>query len=175
MGCRIVAADLSQVQLGLHRKYASQLAFDSAVEDRLQLDVCDMNCLESESFDAVVCYGGPLSYIFEQAPVALRECVRVCKREGHVLASVMSLWGTAHRFLSGVLTVPPEGNRKVTDTGDLTPENWDGATHRCHMFRSGELREVVRRAGLTVLAMSPLCILWTPWPPPPAAGTACNA
>ena len=40
MGCRIVAADMSQVQLDLHRKCAQALGFDDAVEDRLQLDVC---------------------------------------------------------------------------------------------------------------------------------------
>jgi 2-polyprenyl-3-methyl-5-hydroxy-6-metoxy-1,4-benzoquinol methylase len=163
MGCRVVAADISQVQLDLHRKYAKESAFDDAVEDRLQLDVCDMHSLEAESFDAVVCYGGPLSYVFEKAPVALQECVRVCKKEGHVLASVMSLWGSAHRLLPGVLAVPPENNRKITDTGDLTPKNWDAATHHCHMFRSGELRQMVSRSGLTVLAMSASNCVSTVW------------
>jgi ubiquinone/menaquinone biosynthesis C-methylase UbiE len=163
MGCRVVAADISQVQLDLHRKYAEELAFDDAVEDRLRLDVCDMSRVESESFDAVVCYGGPLSYAFERAPVALGECVRVCKRGGLVFASVMSLWGGAHRFLQGVLAVPPKSNRKITDTGDLTPRNWEGATHHCHMFRSGELRQMVRRAGLTVLAMSASNCVSTLW------------
>ena len=43
----------------------------------------------------------------------MAECVRVCRVGGHVLASVMSLWGTAHRFLEGVLAVPPEMNRKL--------------------------------------------------------------
>jgi SAM-dependent methyltransferase len=163
MGCRVVAADISQVQLDLHRKYAKALAFDDAVEERLQLDVCDMKSIASASFDAVVCYGGPLSYVFEKAPVALQECARVCKQEGHVLASVMSLWGTSHRFLQGVLTVPPASNRKITDTGDLTPKNWDAATHHCHMFRSGELRQMASRSGLTVLAMSASNCISTVW------------
>jgi SAM-dependent methyltransferase len=163
MGCRVVVADISQVQLDLHRKHAKELAFDDAVEKRLQLDVCEMGCLDRESFDAVICYGGPLSYVFERAPAALGECVRVCKSGGLVLASVMSLWGGAHRFLQGVLTVPPEDNRKITDTGDLTPSNWQAATHHCHMFRSGELRQLVVRAGLTVLAMSASNCVATVW------------
>jgi 2-polyprenyl-3-methyl-5-hydroxy-6-metoxy-1,4-benzoquinol methylase len=163
MGCRVVAADISQVQLDLHRKHAKELAFDDMVEDRVQLDVCDMRSIESESFDAVVCYGGPLSYVFDKAPAALQECVRVCKKKGQVLASVMSLWGAAHRFLQGVLTVPPESNRKITDTGDLTPRNWDAATHYCHMFRSGELRQIASRSGLAVLAMSASNCVSTAW------------
>jgi 2-polyprenyl-3-methyl-5-hydroxy-6-metoxy-1,4-benzoquinol methylase len=163
MGCHVLAADISPVQLELHRKYARELGFENAVEDRLQLDVCDMGCVGTESFDAVVCYGGPLSYVFERAPVALGECVRVCKSGGLVLASVMSLWGGAHRFLRGTLTVPPESNRKITDTGDLSPRNWEGLTHHCHMFRSGELRQLVRHAGLSVLAMAASNCISTVW------------
>jgi len=154
MGCHVVVADISQVQLNLHRKYAEMLGFEEAVEERLKLDICDMSCLSSEAFDAVICYGGPLSYVFDQASSALGECVRVCRRGGHILASVMSLWGAAHRYLEGVLAVPPESNRKITETGNLTPENWDGVRHRCHMFRPDEVRRVVNQEGLTVAAIS---------------------
>ena len=163
MGCRVLVADISQVQLDLHRKHAEELGFEDSVEERLKLDVCDMTCLSDESFDAVVCYGGPLSYVFDQAPSALRECVRVCRRGGYVLASVMSLWGPTHRYLDEVLEVPPENNSKITETGDLTPENWPGVLHRCHMFRPNEVRQLVNRAGLTVDAISAsncLSICW---------------
>ena len=163
MGCRVLVADISQVQLDLHRKHAEELGFEDAVEERLKLDICDMRRLSDESFDAVVCYGGPLSYVFDQAPSALRECVRVCRRGGYVLASVMSLWGPTHRYLDEVLEVPPENNSKITETGDLTPENWPGVLHRCHMFRPNEVRQLVSRAGLTVAAISAsncLSICW---------------
>jgi SAM-dependent methyltransferase len=113
-----------------------------------------MGRLGDESFDAIVCYGGPLSYVLERGADALQECVRVCREGGYILASVMSLWGAAHRYLQGVLEVPPEANRKITDTGELIPENWDGVKHRCHMLRSAELRRMARRSGLAVVAMS---------------------
>lgn len=154
MGCSVVVADISQVQLDLHRKYAEALGFEDAVEERLQLDICDMSCLSSESFDAVICYGGPLSYVFDQASTALGECARVCQKGGYVLASVMSLWGGAHRNLEMVLSVPSESNRKITETGDLTPENWGDVHHRCHMFRPDEVKQMVRQAGLTLVVIS---------------------
>ena len=163
MSCRALVADISQVQLDLHRKHAEELGFEDAVEERLKLDICDMRCLSDESFDAVVCYGGALSYVFDQAPSAMRECVRVCRRGGYVLASVMSLWGPTHRYLDEVLEVPPENNSKITETGDLTPDNWPGVLHRCHMFRPNEVRQLVNRAGLTVDAISAsncLSICW---------------
>ncbi len=154
LGCRVLVTDISQVQLALNEKYAKQHGFENAVEERLQLDVCDMSRLSSESFDSVVCYGGPLSYVFEKAEKALGECVRTCKCGGYVLASVMSLWGGCHRYLEGVLEVPPENNRRITDSGNLAPENLEGATHFCHMFRAKELYGLAERKRLTVLAMS---------------------
>lgn len=154
IGCRVLASDISEGQLELHRKYAKELGFDGSVETRMRLDVCDLSSLDSESFDAVVCYGGPLSYVFERAGEALGECVRVCRRGGHVLASVMSMWGGCHRHLAGVLEIPTRANRRIIETGDLLPENWESVEHRCHMFRSGEFRSLAAEAGLRVVAMS---------------------
>ena len=155
LDCRIVVADLSDVQLKLHKKHAEELGFNGAVENRQLLDICDLSTIESDSFDVVVAYGGPLSYVFERAGIALQECVRVCKENGHVLASVMSLWGSCHKDLKVVLdSVPAEDNRKITSTGDLHPDNWAGTRHQCHLFRSVELRKLAEQSQLQVVAMS---------------------
>ena len=50
-------------------------------------------------FDAVVCYGGPLSYVMERSDDAFAELLRVTRPDGYVLASVMSLAGAARIFL----------------------------------------------------------------------------
>ena len=154
LGCRIVVSDLSQVQLDLNRQHAEDLGFEESVESRLLLDVSDLRSLGSDSFEAVVCYGGALSYVFDQASAAMLECARVCRTGGRVLASVMSLWGTCHRYLEAVLQIPAAANQKITQSGDLTPANWDGVVHRCHMFRARELRDLTEASGLQVTAMS---------------------
>lgn len=154
LGCRVLVGDLSPVQLAEHARRAAEQGFEPAVEERRRLDVCDLSELASASFDAVVCFGGPLSYVFERAPEALAECARVCRPGGAVLASVMSLWGTLHRFLPQVLQVPPEANRRILADGDLSPDNWAGVTHRCHLFRAEELRGLAAGAGLEVLSLS---------------------
>lgn len=164
LGCRVVAGDVSAVQLELHRRYGEEKGFGSCVEERLQLDICDLSKLGTESFDVVTCYGGPLSYVFERAGEALRECVRVCRRGGRVLGSVMTIWGTCHRYLPAVLGLPPEVNRGIEATGNLDPATWKESTHHCHMYRSAELRELVQDCGLRVVAMSAsngLSINWT--------------
>ena len=163
LDCRILVADISPVQLDLNRMHGEESGFAKAVEDWVQLDVCDLGDLEPASFDAVVCYGGALSYVFERAAEAVGGCTRVLKKDGAFLASVMSLWGTAHNALRGVLDVPVEHNKRITDTGDLTPENYPTGHHFCHMYHAGELRVLLERVGLKVVAMAASNCLSTQW------------
>jgi SAM-dependent methyltransferase len=163
LNCQILVADISPVQLDLNRKHGEELSFAAAVENWVQLDICDLTDLEPASFDAVVCYGGALSYVFERASEAVGECTRVLKKDAVLLASVMSLWGTAHNALRGVLDIPPEENQIITDTGDLTPESYPTGHHFCHMYRAGEFRDLLRCAGLEVVAMAASNCLSTQW------------
>lgn len=163
LGCQVLVTDLSEVQLTLNRQKAHELGFAPAVEGWLRLDVCEMGVIESESFDAVVCYGGPFSYVFERADRAVQECARLLKPGGVLLSSAMSLWGTAHAFLGGVLDIPPELNRVILHTGDLTPQTQPDSTHYCHMFRAEEYRDLHERNGLQILCMSASNGLTTGW------------
>lgn len=147
--CHVVVGDISAVQLALNRQQAGELGFAAAVEDWLLMDICDMSVLPDESFDAVVAYGGPLSYVFEQRTMALDECIRVTKRGGTILLSVMSLWGSAHAFLPEIWGLPAELNREIIRSGDTIE-----GRHRCHMYRSAEFRRLLDRPELTLLAMS---------------------
>ena len=45
LDCRVTVADLSKVQLRLHKQYAKEFSFDHAVESRHRLDICDMSSL----------------------------------------------------------------------------------------------------------------------------------
>jgi len=166
IGARLVLVDLSAGQLELNHQKAVELGFDHAVERRLQLDMCDMGVLEDDTFDAVVCYGGPLSYVFEQAGRALGEVRRVLKPGRVALFSVMSLWGTVHQFLNGVLKLPAEVNRPIIRTGDLCPETLPEGKHHAHMYRAPELRELLEAHGLSVLEMSASNCVSTVWKEP---------
>jgi SAM-dependent methyltransferase len=163
MGCRILIADISQAQLDLNKRYGEEYGFASSVEDWIQLDICDLSNLDAESFDTVLCYGGPLSYVFDQAGDALLECKRVLKPGGTILCSVMSIWGAARGALDRVLDIPPEQNRRIVDTGDLTPDSLPESEHFAHMYRASELRDLFTQAGLEVLALSASNCLSTGW------------
>jgi SAM-dependent methyltransferase len=129
----------------------------------LQLDVCDLSVLDDASFDAVVCYGGPLSYVFERRALAVDELRRVVRPGGHLLLSVMSLWGAVHQALPGVLRVDREQNARIIATGDLHFGTDDETRHQCHLYRSGELAALLTSAGLEVELLSASNCLSTAW------------
>jgi ubiquinone/menaquinone biosynthesis C-methylase UbiE len=164
MGCHVLVTDISQVQLDLNRARADKEGYASAIEEWQRLDVCDLSALADASFDVVLAFGGPLSYVFDQRDRALQECVRVLKPTGNIVLSVMSFWGTTHMFLKGVMAYSLPNRESVMATGDITPENSPpDSMHYCHMFKSDELREVLERNGLAVDFLSASNALSTNW------------
>jgi 2-polyprenyl-3-methyl-5-hydroxy-6-metoxy-1,4-benzoquinol methylase len=154
IGCSIVVGDISSRQLQANKAKAGELGFAGSVEQWMKVDICDMAGLKSESFDALVAYGGPLSYVFESAHDALRECSRLLKPNGLLFASVMSLWGTLNRFLKAAMELPIENNREIIRTGNLIPETDPETRHFCHMFRADELRNLIETNGFRVIKLS---------------------
>ena len=150
----IVVADISPGQLQLNRAKAEEFGFAESVEDWIECDMCDMSAhFDEGAFDAVVCYGGPLSYVFEERGRAIRELTRVTRPGGTLFLSVMSLWGGLHQFLPGVLKIEPAVNRDIVATGDLTADR-KASTHYAHMFRSSEFRELLEASGLQIEVLS---------------------
>ncbi len=153
---RTVVADISPVQLDLNRKHAGEYGFAAFVEDWVQADMCDLSSFADGTFEVVVAYGGPFSYVIDHRDQALQECLRVLKPGGRLLLSVMTLWGSARSALPGVLALPVETNQKITSTGDLIPAHDEDRPkgQYMHLFRSGEVRAWLKGAGLEVLALS---------------------
>ena len=152
---RIVVADISPGQLRLNRENAVRLDFATAVESWVECDMCDLRSHFTDgSFDVVVCTGGPLSYVFERRDDALSELHRVTRDGGTLLLSVISLWGSVHQYLPGVLDVDPDANRTIVATGDLSPETIGPGRHYTHMYRADELRQALENGGWIIDGMS---------------------
>jgi len=161
---RIVVADLSSGQLRLNRENAERLDFASSVERWVECDACHLQPHFGDGeFDVVVCIGGLLSYVFEERSTALRELIRVTRPGGTLLFGVMSLWGAVHQYLPGVLEIGAEQNRAIIASGDLTQDTIGAGRHYCHMFRSGEFRELLEHAGLRIEVMSASNCLAVNW------------
>lgn len=151
IGCQILVSDISPVQLQANRDKAKELGFDTSVTDWQTVDVSNLGQFTDRSFDAIVAYGGPLSYVFDQFDQALSECHRVLGPDGLLIASVMSLWGTLHRYFA---SFPESDPTPIVEHGDLTADTYPGTTHFCHLFRAQELREAMTRNGFDVITLS---------------------
>lgn len=166
MGCHVSVVDLSSEQLRLNRERAEEEGYASSVDLWLKADFCDLGPEVPGPFDAVVAFGGPLSYALDRRDLALKECVERLAPSGHLLLGVMSKWGTIHAFLDGVFEFTGEEIDAIVRTGDVTPETCPSASndgHYFHMFTAGELRAFLERHGLSVRFMSASNAVTTTW------------
>lgn len=148
--------DVSPEQLRLNKEHVLAEGRQDYVTAWVEGDILDLSAFAAASFDAVVCYGGPLSYVFDQADAALDQMLRVLRPGGHLLLSVMSLLGTTRRFMASVIEASFQHSLDMVDAvstaGNLTGEVSRG--HRCHMYRWSELRELLEHHNCAVKAAS---------------------
>ncbi|WP_170110700.1 class I SAM-dependent methyltransferase [Flavilitoribacter nigricans] len=151
----LTVTDLSPVQLDLNRRETEEAGLGASVDSWAVRDICDLRAYPDASFDRVVCYGGPLSYVFDQKQRALSEMRRVLRPGGKALLSVMNLWGTIRESLEKIiLPISPEDNEKILASGNLHPTAFAPSDHHCHMFRLAEFRADLETAGFTILELS---------------------
>lgn len=155
-GARLTVTDLSPVQLAEARRRIADAGLGAAVAEFGVADVRDLSRWADGTFDLAVAYGGPLSYVFEDAPAALRELLRVTRAGGTVLASVMSTLGSYRHFISAVADLIGEygddANDAVMRTGDLRPVQPAG--HVCTMYRAEQIPGLVAQAGGSLAGIS---------------------
>lgn len=156
IGARVTVGDISPVQLEMNRQRLEEAGLEGSVVARQVMDVTNLSAMPDGTFDAAVCYGGALSYVFDRAAQALEELLRVTKPGGYVLLSVMSLLGSTNAFLAGVFKVAEEfgleATNRVNSSGDLYGEIAGG--HQCHMFRWSELEALLRAHRCEIVAAS---------------------
>ena len=94
-GARVTVLDLSAEQLRIAREKIGQAGLIGNVEDFVHGDITDLSVLPDGNFDAVICYGGALSYVCERRHEAAAELVRVVRPGGMILISVMCRYGAS--------------------------------------------------------------------------------
>lgn len=158
LGARITVGDISTKQLELNEEICAREGVNDSIDGFLQLDITDLSQFPPHSFDAVVCYGGPLSYVFDQADTAFDHLLRVTRPGGAVLLSVMSLVGSTQHLLPRILeTLSAQQIAGVISSGDLT----NLGDHRLRMYRWAQLQRLLDRTDCHLLAVSAsghLCI-----------------
>lgn len=154
LGASITVGDISAEQLKLNQKYVGEYKYEAAIASRLQLDIIDLSMFEADTFDTIVCYGGALSYVLEEASTALTEMRRVLKPEGYLLLSVMSLIGTTQKYFESITEEPDFTQlvNQVNQNGLL--DRAESNKNSLKMYRAKELRQLLEARQFTVVAMS---------------------
>jgi SAM-dependent methyltransferase len=94
-GAHVTVLDISDKQLELAKRKIAEARLSDKIEQFVQADIADLSRFPSEHFDRVICYGGGLSYVCENRQKAVQELMRVTKKSGVLLISVMSLLGAS--------------------------------------------------------------------------------
>jgi ubiquinone/menaquinone biosynthesis C-methylase UbiE len=152
LGARVEVTDLSAAQVEANRAKALEHGYADAITGWSTLDVRDTGRYRDAQFDAVVAFGGPLSYVFDHAADALRGLLRITSDTGTVVASVMSTHGAYRAFFPAVDELTDTEIDHILSTGDLRQSQPEG--HVCRMYTAAQVRELVASAGGSVAAVS---------------------
>jgi ubiquinone/menaquinone biosynthesis C-methylase UbiE len=153
LGAQITVGDISKVQLGLNEKHVKEAGLEDFVNERVQLDITKLKNVSDNSFDAVVCYGGPISYVMNKAELAIAELLRVVKPKGFLFIGVMSLLGVTRSFFESITTV--EGYPKILNGINQDEVLVQGLAHApFKMYRFSELKTLLKKFPCEVVAAS---------------------
>ena len=156
VGATVFVADISPEQLRLNAEHVADAGFEGPVEARELADVLDLSWCDTGRFDAVVCYGGPLSWVLDEADTGFAELARVAKPGGHPLVGVMSRYGALRAFLPAVDeeigTYGLQEMQDIFDTGYLPDHH--STLGRMHLFTWAELRALLERSDCELVAAS---------------------
>lgn len=153
MGYEVVLLDLTPELLKTAERQIARAKVKQQVKAVVEGSITDLSQFKNNSFDAVLCLGGPLSHVKtkKSRQRAVSELVRVAKKDAPVFISVMGrlavLTGCARYW-------PDEINltkhfREIWQDGD--DYLWRGGTSYCHFFMSKELKELVTNSGVEIL------------------------
>ncbi|MCY3885734.1 MAG: class I SAM-dependent methyltransferase [Gammaproteobacteria bacterium] len=163
---RLVVTDISKVQLSLNQQNMRELGALNLVDEYRELDLVDLSSLEPESFDAIVCVGGPLSYLLDKESVGVQQMLNTVRPGGIIVLGVMSLINSVVRLMHFIS--PTKKNRGLAntrwllETGLQDREHNTETEHYCHMMTSADVDtlldldsvEVIEKRAAGLLGMA---------------------
>jgi len=162
-GYDIILLDLVKENLEFAKKQIKKAKVENKVKEIVQGDIRNLSKFKDNTFDAVLCLGGPLSHIKgnKQREKAISELIRVAKPKAPIFISVFGKFGC--------LSLAPAGwpreiemtrhFKRFVKTGD--DYLWRGKYY-AHYFTPKELEEVFTRKNFKLIQMVGLEGLATP-------------
>jgi len=155
-GYEVVLLDLTPANLELARTQIKRAKVQDNVTEIVEGSIVDLSRFPSNSFDAVVCLGGPLSHVVDRRKraQAISELTRVAKKRAPICVSVigrLSLAVVQLMLFQHELETPQFV--RARDTGD-----YDGTMGftACHFFLPEELRQAFNVKHVKILEIAGL-------------------
>ena len=142
-GYQLSLVDISPNALTIAQEVMREEGLINKVEDFTEASITNLSNYHSNSFDAVVSLGGPLSHVFDSSEreKAVGELVRVAKPGAPIFISVMN----RYTQLANIIKYTPEDAEQIfdflRDGNHLHPET--GVFTYTHFFTLEELSELV--------------------------------
>jgi SAM-dependent methyltransferase len=152
-GYEVVLLDMTRANLEFARRQIKRGKVQDKVGQVIEGSIVDLSQFADNTFDAVVCLGGPLSHVLDQLDreMAIKELIRVAKQGAPIFVSVM---GRLSILVVELALFPHELEKSffkpMRDGGDYHGRSGFTA---CHFFLPEELMNVFQSQGLIVLEM----------------------
>lgn len=152
MGYDVVLLDFTPELLERAKRQIARAGVRKKVKQILEGSITDLSMFEDNSFDAVVCLGGPLSHVRGDnlQSKAVSELVRVAKHNAPVFISVMgklAVLAASARYWPDEIEMTKHF-REIWNEG--TDNIWCGGLSFCHFFLPEELDALVTKNGLKI-------------------------
>jgi len=162
-GYDVVLLDLVKENLEFARKQIKKSKVEKRVKDIVQGDIKDLSAFEDNTFNAVLCLGGPLSHIKrkKQRDKAISELIRVAKPKAPIFISVFGKFGSLSLAPAGwpQEIEMTEHFKRFVKTGD--DYLWRGKYY-AHYFIPEEIKKVFAKQNFKLIQLVGLEGLATP-------------
>jgi ubiquinone/menaquinone biosynthesis C-methylase UbiE len=155
-GFEVVLLDMTPANLEFARRQIKRAKLQDKVANIVEGSIVDLSQFADETFEAVICLGGPLSHVLEhdKREKAISELIRVTKRGGPLFVSVMgrlSLLVVELTMFQYEIEMPHFV--QIRDNGGYGGEYGFTA---CHFFLPEELHEAFKEKGVEIVEMAGL-------------------
>jgi SAM-dependent methyltransferase len=152
-GYEVVLLDMTPSNLEFARRQIKRAKVQDKVTQVVEGSIVDLSQFEDNSFDAVICLGGPLSHVLDghQREKAVSELIRITRHGAPLFVSVMgrlSLLVIELALLQNEIEMPHF--KQIRDKGDY--RGGHGFT-ACHFFLPEEFRDTFNHKDIRIMEM----------------------
>lgn len=153
-GYEVVLLDITPRMLKTAKRHIKKAKVQGKIKQITEGSIVDLSKFNNETFDTILCLGGPLTHLLEENErhQAIEELVRVAKKNAPIFVSIIGRIG----LLKSILTDFPQEIKYIQThwkTGDYIPGISGEGFTTAHWFLPEELKALVEKHGIQTLEM----------------------